>query len=315
MARRIRYDHLGGPLAQVNAPPAVAPSVARRFDVDSTRRTSPGGADGSELAVRLVLAGSERFAVGEGPSDSGRWPPAAAAGPSTAGEGGASCRPSTRPNRYTRGSNVLSSGEGVGRQSHAFAFDGHGSRDRCGGGERVKLVDAVTEVVSPVVASLGVELVDVEHLGGVVRLVVDEPGGIGLDRVAEVTRAASRALDLADPLPGTYTLEVSSPGLERPLRSPAHFARAVGQKVNVRARPSFEGDRRVTGTLMAAEAEQLVVRTDAGDVAVPYDEVDRARTVFDWGPPPKPGKVGSRPKAKPAAGGKREDGHEGQADR
>jgi ribosome maturation factor RimP len=164
------------------------------------------------------------------------------------------------------------------------------------------LVDSVTEAVAPVVSSLGVELVDVEHLGGVLRLVVDEPGGIGLDRIAEVTRAASRALDLADPLPGRYTLEVSSPGLERPLRTPAQFARAVGQKVAVRARPTFEGERRITGVLVDATDEQVVVRTDAGDeVTVPYGEVDRARTVFEYGPAPKPGKVGSRPKAKDGA--------------
>jgi len=163
----------------------------------------------------------------------------------------------------------------------------------------VTLVDSVAEVVAPVIASLGIELVDVEHQGGVVRLVVDEPGGIGLDRVAEATRAASRALDLADPIPGRYTLEVSSPGLERPLRQPAHFARAVGQKVSVRARASFEGERRLVGTLLAAEGDRLVLRTEEGaEVAVPYEEVDRAKTVFDWGPAPKPGKVGSRPKGK-----------------
>lgn len=158
------------------------------------------------------------------------------------------------------------------------------------------LVEAVTAAVAPVVASLGVELVDVEHQGAVLRLVVDEPGGIGLDRIAEVTRAASRALDEADPLPGTYTLEVSSPGLERPLRTPAHFARAVGQRVSVRARAGFEGDRRLSGLLVAAGDDHLVVRTDGGEVQLPYDQVDRARTVFEYGPAPKPGKVGSRPK-------------------
>lgn len=164
----------------------------------------------------------------------------------------------------------------------------------------VALVDSVTAVVGPVVTSMGVELVDVEHRGPVLRLVIDEPGGISLDRIAQVTRAASRALDLADPVPGTYTLEVSSPGLERPLRTPAHFTRAVGQKVAVKAVPTFPGERRLAGTLIAAAEDHIVVRAEAGDVRLPYDAVDRARTVFEHGPGPKPGKVGARPKAKVA---------------
>lgn len=158
------------------------------------------------------------------------------------------------------------------------------------------VVDSVTAVVAPVLGSLGVELVDVEHRGAVVRVVVDEDAGIGLDRVAEVTQAVSRALDDADPLPGRYTLEVSSPGLERPLRTQEHFARAVGRKVALKTTPAFAGERRLTGLLVSADHEVVVRDEDRGEVAVPFDQVERARTVFDWGPAPKPGK-GSRPGA------------------
>jgi ribosome maturation factor RimP len=159
------------------------------------------------------------------------------------------------------------------------------------------LVDTVTEVVAPVIGELGAVLVDVEHRGALLRVVVDDEGGIGLSRLADVTRAVSDALDEADPLPGHYTLEVSSPGLERPLRRPEQFERAVGEKVAVKTRPSYEGGRRITGVLASATPQEVeIVVEGAGPVTVPLAEIDRARTVFDWGPAPKPGK-GSRPGA------------------
>jgi ribosome maturation factor RimP len=159
------------------------------------------------------------------------------------------------------------------------------------------LVDAVTETVEPVVGSLGVELVDVEHRGAVVRVVVDEAGGIALDRLAAVTQAISRALDDADPVPGHYTLEVSSPGLERPLRTPTHFERAVGQKVNIKTTASYGAERRLSGVLLGADDGEVTLDAEgAGRVVVPLSVIERARTVFEWGPGPKPGK-GSKPGA------------------
>ena len=118
----------------------------------------------------------------------------------------------------------------------------------------------------------------------------------------EVTRAVSQALDDADPLPGQYTLEVSSPGLERPLRRPDQFARAVGEEISVKTRPSYDGARRLRGRLVAATAEQVELLVDGRSVALAYDDVERARTIFDWGPTPKPGK-GSKPGAQKAGSG------------
>ena len=82
---------------------------------------------------------------------------------------------------------------------------------------------------------------------------------IDIDAIAEATRIVSRELDVHDPIPSRYTLEVSSPGLERPLRTPAHFLRAVGQQVAVRTNPGVEGDRRVTGLLTTADDTGIVV--------------------------------------------------------
>ncbi len=161
------------------------------------------------------------------------------------------------------------------------------------------VVDTVSEVVAPLVDRLGAVLVDVEHHGAVLRVVVDDADGIGTERLMEVTRAVSQALDDADPLPGQYTLEVSSPGLERPLRRPDQFARAVGEEVSVKTRSSYDGQRRLRGRLVAASAEQVELLVDGRSVTLALDDVERARTVFEWGPAPKPGK-GSKPGAQKA---------------
>ena len=148
--------------------------------------------------------------------------------------------------------------------------------------------EQVRAVVSPVVEEAGLELYDVELGGALVRVFVDRPGGIDLASLDATTRAVSRALDAEDPMPGRYTLEVSSPGLERPLRTPRHFEAAVGTRVRVKTRPGVEGDRRVDGELVAADDEGFAVETVEGSRRLAYGDVERARTVFEWGPAPKP---------------------------
>lgn len=161
----------------------------------------------------------------------------------------------------------------------------------------------VRDLVAPLVAALDLELYDVEHGGGVLRVVVDRPGGVDLEALGEVTRLVSVTLDDADPLPGRYTLEVSSPGLERRLRTPEHFLAAVGEDVAVKTAPDVEGDRRCDGTLVAADADGITIRTDAGDERrLAYDQVRTARTRFEWGPAPKPGGGSGRRSGGAAAG-------------
>jgi ribosome maturation factor RimP len=156
--------------------------------------------------------------------------------------------------------------------------------------------DKVHELVAPLLADLGVEVSDVELAGGLLRVTVERADGasIDIDAVAEATRIVSRELDLHDPIPGRYTLEVSSPGLERPLRTPAHFAKAVGQQVSVRTQPGVDGERRVAGLLTSADATGIVVTSEGSDGpvrrALAYQDIERARTVFEWGPPPKASK-------------------------
>src|SRR5688572_26160369 len=103
--------------------------------------------------------------------------------------------------------------------------------------------ERVDELLSPVVATLDVELVDVELAGGILRLTVDRPDrrdredGVTTDQLAKVNRLVGPLLDQHDPIPGRYTLEVSSPGLERSLKRPDHYRRAVGEVVVVKLGP------------------------------------------------------------------------------
>lgn len=151
----------------------------------------------------------------------------------------------------------------------------------------------VRELVEPLVAEAGAALYDLEFSGGVLRITVDRDGGIDIDAIGRITRAVSRQLDEQDPIAGHYTLEVSSPGLERPLRTPEHFAGAVGATVSIKTRPGVEGPRRVTGVLVAADDRSATVALaddEPGATRVlALDDIDKARTTFAWGPSPKPG--------------------------
>ena len=153
--------------------------------------------------------------------------------------------------------------------------------------------ERATTVVEDVVATLDAELYDVELAGGVLRVTLDHEGGVGLDELAVANRAISRALDEADPIPGRYTLEVTSPGLERRLRTPAHFRGAVGQTVSVKTQTDGAAARR-RGVLVAADDEGIDVAFETGEERLPYGAVTQARTVFEWGAPPKGGRRPTR---------------------
>ncbi|MDQ6696997.1 MAG: ribosome maturation factor RimP [Actinomycetota bacterium] len=154
------------------------------------------------------------------------------------------------------------------------------------------VTERMRDSIAPVMAELEVELVDIEHVGATVRITIDRPGGIDLELISRATRRISHLLDEVDPLADRYTLEVSSPGLERPLRRPSHFARAVGSTVAVKTVAGVEGKRRVTGRLLSAADDGIEIAVEAqGDAprSIRYADIERARTVFEWGPSPKPG--------------------------
>lgn len=151
------------------------------------------------------------------------------------------------------------------------------------------IVDRVRELVAPIIEAEEVELYDIEHNGGVLRIFVDHPDGIDIDVIKRISRSIGHELDEADPIPGRYTLEVSSPGLERPLRTPEHFRRAVGSVVKVKTLPRVDGDRRIEGEITAVDDDGVEITADGVARRVAFDDISKARTVFEWGPTPKPG--------------------------
>jgi len=151
----------------------------------------------------------------------------------------------------------------------------------------------LADALSPVLEARGLDLVDVELHGAQLTVFVDREGGIGLDELGEATREVSAALDDLDPIPGRYTLSVSSPGLERRLRTPAHFARAVGETVTIRMDAGTADVRRITGTLDGADETGCTLtgpEVPGGEMRIAYDQIERARTVFEWGPEPRKSK-------------------------
>lgn len=142
-------------------------------------------------------------------------------------------------------------------------------------------------LLRPLVEAHGCELFDVEWKGGILRVSVDREGGVDVDTLGALSPPISHALDEADLFPGSYTLEVSSPGLERPLRTPAHFRRFVGGKVRVKLAPGAAPDpeRRVEGVLTEVDDDGVAI----DGRRIPYAHIERATTVFEWGPAPKPG--------------------------
>lgn len=144
--------------------------------------------------------------------------------------------------------------------------------------------DRVQALVLPILDAAGLELYDLDLAGGVLQVLVDKEGGAGIDEIATVSRQISRALDEHDPIDGHYTLEVSTPGLERPLRTPSHFARAVGSTVKVKTKPGTEGDRRLEGTVSAVDEDVVTVALPDGTTrTLRCDDIERARTTFEWG--------------------------------
>jgi ribosome maturation factor RimP len=142
-------------------------------------------------------------------------------------------------------------------------------------------------LVRPVVEAAGLELVELsfDREGGrrLLRVIVDREGGVDLDTLSDLSERVSRRLDIEGFNPaGPYSLEVSSPGIERRLREPAHFHRATGRRVRVKTFAPVEGTRTHEGVLLGADDHGITIETSAGRIRIPYDAVASARTVVDW---------------------------------
>ncbi|MEH6708340.1 MAG: ribosome maturation factor RimP [Alloalcanivorax venustensis] len=143
-----------------------------------------------------------------------------------------------------------------------------------------KRAEQLKDLLAPVVEDLGYTLWGVQYLqgrGAVLRLFIDHDDGINVDDCALVSHEVSGVLDVEDPIPGDYNLEVSSPGLDRPLFELSHFERYQGESVQLTLLAPVAGKRKMTATLVAVDGDTLVMELDGESLRVPYSQVDRAR--------------------------------------
>lgn len=155
--------------------------------------------------------------------------------------------------------------------------------------DKQNIEQKVRELASPLLAVEGLELVDVEYVrereGFILRMFIDKPGGVGLEDCTLASHTVDTVLDVEDFIPNEYNLEVSSPGLNRPLTRAEHFIKAVGKKVKVKTfGPLFEPPRKnFTGLLKAADAEKVIVEVEgAGSFTVPLKDIAKANLEFEF---------------------------------
>jgi len=149
-------------------------------------------------------------------------------------------------------------------------------------------VTRVWELAAPLVKSEGMEIVDIEFRyegsrgGKVLRLYLDKEGGPNVDDLSRVSHQLSELLDTQEVVPGTYTLEVSSPGINRPLKRPEHFARFVGKRIRVRTRDSIDGRRSFLGTLQEVLENQITLKQEGAQYQIPFAVIEKSNYEHDW---------------------------------
>ena len=143
------------------------------------------------------------------------------------------------------------------------------------------LRERLIALIEPLLARMGYELVELEYTAGrghaLLRLYIDRDAGVGLDDCERVSREVSSLLDVEDPIPSAYTLEVSSPGFDRVLRTRTHFGRFLGSRVFVELKEPRDGRRRYTGTLVQVDDAGIALEVDRARVAVAFSEIGKAR--------------------------------------
>lgn len=149
-------------------------------------------------------------------------------------------------------------------------------------------ITRVWELAVPLVEVEGLEIVDIElrHEGGrggrVLRLYLDREGGPTVDDLTRVSRQLSELLDAHDAVDGAYTLEVSSPGINRPLKKPEHYARCVGKRIRVRTRELIGGRRSFLGTLEAVLEDKIELNQEGAQYEIPFTVIEKSNYEHDW---------------------------------
>ncbi|NCT68004.1 MAG: ribosome maturation factor RimP [Rhodanobacteraceae bacterium] len=147
--------------------------------------------------------------------------------------------------------------------------------------------EELSELLAPAIADLGLELLGIEfspsRSGSLLRVYIDEPErGVTIDDCERASREISALLDVNDPVAGRYTLEVSSPGLERPLFTPEHFARYLGEVAKIGVNLPIDGRRRFQGAIRAVEGDRITIEQDGTPVEIAHANIAKARLVPDY---------------------------------
>ena len=149
-------------------------------------------------------------------------------------------------------------------------------------------ITRVWELAAPLAEGEGMEIVDVEFRpegsrgGRVLRLYLDKEGGLSVDDLTRVSRRLSELLDAEDAVEGAYTLEVSSPGINRPLKKPEHFTRFVGKRIRVRTRDMIDGRRSFLGILAQVAGDSVILTQEGKQYQIPFSMIDKSNYEHDW---------------------------------
>jgi ribosome maturation factor RimP len=149
-------------------------------------------------------------------------------------------------------------------------------------------ITRVWELAAPLAQAEGMEIVDIEFRhegsrgGRVLRLLMDKEGGPNVDDLSRVSRQLSEVLDAQDTIDGAYTLEVSSPGINRPLRKPEHFARFVGKRIRIRTRDLIDGRRSFLGILNEVAGNSVCLVQEGKQYWIPFSMIEKSNYEHDW---------------------------------
>ena len=143
--------------------------------------------------------------------------------------------------------------------------------------------DQLSELIQPIVEAMGCELWGIEQLSmgkhSTVKIYIDSENGVDIDDCAKVSRQVSSLFDVEDPVNGEYTLEVSSPGLDRRLFKLDHYAAFVGSEVRIRLKRPYEGQRKYSGQLRGIEGDEIILGYQDEEILFPFEEIERANVV------------------------------------
>ena len=146
--------------------------------------------------------------------------------------------------------------------------------------------EKIVAIIEPAVSALGFELVGVEYLPQgqhtLLRIYIDHENGVNVDDCGKVSHQVSAVMDVEDPIRGVYTLEVSSPGLERPLFTLEHYVRFADSLAEIRLHAPLNGRRKFKGRIQGVEGDEVILDMDGEEFRLAIDNVDKAHLIYEW---------------------------------